>query len=73
MPAVSEEILYNTHGLAAYSIYLELTCENDSKRFNPEEGYIQAAQEEWDKLDSAAVDKSIDNMNKRVQQVLKKR
>jgi hypothetical protein len=31
-----------------------------------------ASQEEWEKLDWAAVDKSIDSMNKRVQQVLKK-
>jgi transposase len=37
-----------------------------SKRFNIEEEFIQSAQEEWEKLDWAAVDRSIDNMNKRV-------
>jgi hypothetical protein len=42
-----------------------------SKRFNTEEKFIQDAQEEWEKLDWVAVDKSIDSMNKRAQ-VLKK-
>jgi hypothetical protein len=34
--------------------------------------FIQATQEEWEMLDLDAVDRSIDCMNKRVQQVLKK-
>jgi transposase len=46
--------------------------QDPSKRFNTEEEFIQAAQEELEKLDWAAVDKSIDSMNKRVQHVLKK-
>jgi hypothetical protein len=46
--------------------------QDPSNLFNTEEEFIQAAQEEWEKLDWAAVDKSIHNTNKRVQQVLKK-
>jgi hypothetical protein len=40
--------------------------QDPSKRFNIEDEFIQAAQEEWEKLDWAAVDRSIDSMNKRV-------
>jgi hypothetical protein len=57
-------------------LYLKFACGNrqqdPSKHFNTEEEFIQAAQEEWEKLDWTSVDKSIDSMNKRVQQVLKK-
>jgi hypothetical protein len=42
-----------------------------SKRSNTKDEFIQAAQEEWEKLDWAVVEKSIDSTNKRVQ-VLKK-
>jgi transposase len=40
--------------------------QDPSKRFNIEDEFIQAAQEEWEKLDWAAADRSIDSMNKRV-------
>jgi hypothetical protein len=43
-----------------------------SNRFITEEEFIQAAQEEWDRLDWATIDRSIDSMNKQVQRVLKK-
>jgi DNA-directed RNA polymerase delta subunit len=46
--------------------------QDPSKHFNTEGEFIQAAQEEWEMLDWAAVDRLIDSMNKRVQQVLKK-
>jgi hypothetical protein len=56
-------------------LHLKLACKNDYRVllnvFNTEEEFIQAAQE-WEKLDWAAVDRSIGSMNKRVQQVLKK-
>jgi hypothetical protein len=57
---------------ALLKVRLRKRQQDPSKRFNTEEEFIQAAQEEWEKLDWAAVDKSIDSMNKRVQQVLKK-
>jgi hypothetical protein len=58
--------------LALLQVRLRKRQQDPSKYFNTEGEFIQAAQEEWKKLDWAAVDKSIDNMNKWVQQVLEK-
>jgi hypothetical protein len=85
MSGVSEGIWYNTwigspvlqistqidNAWALLKVRLRERQQDLSKHFNTEEAFIQAAQEEWEKLDWAAVDKSIDSMNKRVQ-VLKK-
>jgi hypothetical protein len=51
-------------------LYLKFACENDSRILL--KIFTQAAQEDWEKLYWAAVDKSIDSMNKLVQHVLKK-
>jgi hypothetical protein len=51
---------------------LQKLQQSPSKWFNIEEEFIQATQKEWEKLDCAAVDRSIGSMNKRVQRVLKK-
>jgi hypothetical protein len=48
---------------ALLKVRLQKRQQDPSKRFNTKEEFIQAAQEEWEKLDWAAVDKLIDSMN----------
>jgi hypothetical protein len=59
-----------------WGLYLKLACGNDNwilPTFLIQRGvFVQAAQEEWGMLDWDAAGRSIDSMNKRLQQVLSK-
>jgi hypothetical protein len=56
-----------SHSIEKFELYLKLPRkrqQDPSKRISTEGGFIQAAQEEREMLDWAAVDRSIDSMNK---------